>query len=213
MDFFRGAVELYWLHGAFYWILLKHIEIIATLTGFIYLLYSIAGDKKLWLFGLISSSLYVYICYAAGIYADMGINIYYVLVSIYGWAHWAFYHNGATVSEMPYSRAKAREWLLLAAFTGAIYVVLVFVLKKFTNSTIPYIDSFTTALSVTATWMLARKMVEHWLVWIVVDSISAGLYIYKGLYPTSFLFGVYTVLALSGYKRWIFKWKEQLRKL
>ena len=212
MDLFYSSASLNWISEAFLWIVAKYIEIIATVTGIIYLMYSILGDKKLWLYGLISSGLYVYICFVAGIYADMGINIYYVLVSIYGWIHWTVYKETST-KEIPYSKTKFIEAIYLLFVTIGLYIALVFILKRFTNSTVPYLDSFTTAASITATWMLARKMIEHWLIWIVVDAVSVGLYIYKDLYPTSFLFAVYTILAISGYITWKKEWKLQERIL
>jgi nicotinamide mononucleotide transporter len=208
MDLFGEPASLSWFFKGLLWIAERHLEIIATITGFIYLIYSIDGDKKLWIYGLISSSLYVFICFDAGIYADMGINIYYVLVSIYGWVHWSLFKN-KTIKEIPYSRTKLSEGFIISVVTIVLFVLLVYVLKKYTNSNVPYLDSFTTALSITATWMLARKIIEHWLLWIVIDSVSVGLYYYKGLFPTSFLFLVYTVLAISGYITWRNKWKLQ----
>ena len=86
--------------------------------------------------------------------------------------------------------------------------VIAYILVNFTDSDIPYWDAFTTAFSITATWMLARKIIEHWLIWIVVDLVSAGLYIYKGLYPTTVLFLVFTILAIMAYV----EWKKDLNK-
>ncbi len=78
------------------------------------------------------------------------------------------------------------------------------ILDKFTDSPIPYWDAFTTAVSFTATWMLARKILEHWILWILVDAVSMGLYLYRGLYPTLVLFTIYTTMAAIGY----FEWKK-----
>ncbi len=86
--------------------------------------------------------------------------------------------------------------------TGFLFVGIWYILTRFTDSTIPGWDAFTTALSITATWMLARKIIEHWYIWIIVNTVSIGLYIYKGLYPTVILFIVYALMAVVGYIEW-----------
>ena len=83
-----------------------------------------------------------------------------------------------------------------------LLIVIVSILIQYTDSTVPWLDSFTTALSIVAMWMLARKYVEQWLIWIVVDTVSAGLYIYKGLYFTAGLYAFYAIIAYFGYKEW-----------
>ena len=98
--------------------------------------------------------------------------------------------------------------LILLFVTACIYVILVYLLKKLPGllnvevSELLYWDAFTTAASIVATWMLARKIIHHWLIWIVVDSVSLGLYVYKGMYPTVVLFLVYTLMAYKGYMEW-----------
>jgi nicotinamide mononucleotide transporter len=89
-----------------------------------------------------------------------------------------------------------------------IYFILLGILIKFTDSDVPVMDSLTTALSIIATWMLAKKYIDHWLIWIFVDLFSSGLYVFKNLWPTAFLFFVYTIMALVGY----FEWKKDLNK-
>ncbi len=189
-----------------------YVEIIATLAGLAYLFYSIKGDKLLWIFGLVSSLLYVYICYQSGIYADMGINIYYVLVSIYGWIHWTWFKKHQH-KELPICKTRLWQWAVIIGITALLFGGIAFILVNFTNSNIPYLDAFTTAASITATWMLARKMMEHWLIWIVVDGMSVGLYYYKNLYPTVILFLVYTTMALVGWYEWKKQWKNQIAEL
>ena len=91
---------------------------------------------------------------------------------------------------------------ILTGLTSLAFIVIGVILDRFTDSPIPYWDALTTALSFTATWMLARKMLEHWILWIIVDLISMALYLYRGLYPTMILFAIYTAMALIGYKAW-----------
>lgn len=190
------------------WLLDNYIEVLATLTGLIYLVYSVQGKILLWIFGIITSALYVHVFFKARIYADMGINVYYVIISIYGWFHWVRGRNN-NQNELPVSRVHLRQVVYLLLVTLGLFLFISFVLGRFTDSDIAILDAITTSASITATWMLARKILEHWLIWIFVDALSIGLYIYKGLYPTVVLFVFYTALALLGYIEWKKKWNQQ----
>jgi nicotinamide mononucleotide transporter len=212
MELFIVFLLPQWLNISLIWIKNNYIEILATISGLIYLYYSIKSDKKLWIYGLITSSLYVYVCFIAGIYADMGINFYYVIVSVYGWIHWTYYGD-KNAKVIPITKTKQKEFIVLWGVTSLLYAIIAYILIRFTDSTIPYWDAFTTSASITATWMLARKMIEHWIIWVVVDAISIGLYIYKELYPTTILFFVYTILAITGYFEWKKQWLTQNEKL
>lgn len=196
---------------AFLWIFDRSLEIIATITGLLYIIYSIERNILLWPYGIASSAVFVYVCFHAGIYADMGLYVYYVLIGFYGWHHW---HQGSASSngskDLPVKKTTLKQGMGLFIITLFIYFILLYILKNHTNSTIPYWDSFTTAVSITATWMLTQKIMEHWILWIVVDSITIGLYYYKGLYPAITLYLVYTILAFTGYFEWNKEWKAQL---
>jgi nicotinamide mononucleotide transporter len=190
------------------WFFNRYIEITATITGLIYLVYSIEGKIQLWFYGIITSFLYIIVFFTSGIYADMGINVYYVIISIYGWYHWK--HPGKKdKEELPVSRLGSAMAFKIIIISVIIWILIALVLIFFTDSQIPWYDAFTTAFSITATWMLARKILEHWIIWVVVDLASLILYIYKGLYPTSVLFAFYTVLAIYGYYQWLKLWKTQ----
>jgi len=186
----------------------NYIEILATIAGIIYLIFSIRGKMLLWFFGLITSLLYVYVFFVSKIYADMGINIYYVIISIYGWIHWAS-NRDEKKETLPYSRLKKKQIWVLTAVTIIFFFIIAYILKKYTDSDVVVFDALTTAGSITATWMLARKIIEHWIIWVFVDAISIGLYIYKDLYPTVLLFIFYTVLAVVGYFEWLKLWRTQ----
>ena len=92
--------------------------------------------------------------------------------------------------------------VILGVITILAFAVIGFILDRYTDSPVPYWDAFTTALSFTATWMLARKIIEHWILWVIVDVVSMGLYLYRGLYPTLLLFAIYTIMAVLGYIQW-----------
>jgi nicotinamide mononucleotide transporter len=132
----------------------------------------------------------------------MSLQVYYVFVSIYGWYHWQYGSKSKKEDDLKISKTNIKTAFYLFIITGLLFVFIAYILVNFTDSTVPYWDSFTTAASFVATWMLARKMIEHWIIWIIVDAISLGLYLYKGLYPTVILFAVYTLLAVFGYIEW-----------
>ena len=186
------------------------IEITGAILGLIYLNLSIRQKVSLWFYGIVSSLFYVFIFFQSKLYADMSLQFYYVVISIYGWINWK---NGANENgeELPTNQLTKRLMLNLVVATGLIYVVYYLILSRFTDSSIPKTDSLVGALSVVGTWMLARKLIENWLVWIVADALCVGLYIYKELYPTAILFVIYTVMAGVGYWQWKKKF-EDLKK-
>lgn len=178
-----------------------YIEITGAVLSLIYLYLSIKQKIGLWIFGFLCSLLYIVVFFSSKFYADMSLQFYYLGVSIYGWISWK-YGKQHTGHEIPVRKINLRQIIILSIITTAIFFIYYFILAQYTDSPLPVADSFTTALSITATWMLAKKMIEHWLLWIVVDAVSAGLYFYKELYPTSILFIVYTVMAVAGFIQW-----------
>jgi len=177
------------------------IEIVGAILSLIYLYLSIEQKVSLWFFGIISSLFYIVVFFQTRFYADMSLQFYYVVISIYGWINWKQPKAGET-TELPATKMSKQLWLYLVVATVIIYFVYYFILKNYTDSQIPKSDSVVGALSVVGTWMLARKLIENWLVWIAADALCVGLYIYKGLYPTAILFIIYTVMAGVGYWQW-----------
>ncbi len=178
-------------------------EILGTVFSLIYLYFSIKQNIWLWPLGLISSAIYVYVFFSAGIYADMGLQVYYVVISIYGWYRWSKGANKDTeTTNLPVKHTEEYTAVYLLIITSVLFIIIAQILIRYTDSQIPYWDAFTTAASITATWMLAKKYIEHWLIWIVVDLVSTGLYVYKNLYFTVFLYAVYTSMAVVGYLQW-----------
>jgi len=190
------------------WLSNQYIEILGAISGLLYLYFAIRQKIWLWPLGLITSALYIYVFYGERLYADMGMNIYYVVISIYGWYYWLHGSGSQETNTLRISRLTQKLGVILLIITACIYVVLVYMLKKLPEllnvevSELLYWDAFTTAASIVATWMLARKIIQHWLIWIVVDAVSLGLYVYKGMYPTVVLFLVYTLMAFKGYIEW-----------
>ena len=182
------------------WLQAHYVEVLGVVFSVLYLFLSIRQNILLWPIGMISAVLYMVVFFQSKFYADMGLNAYYFLISIYGWMIWK--KGGKGGKERPVSRIRKKMALLLLAVTSLTFLGIALLLKTYTDSPIPYWDALTTAMSFTATWMLARKILEHWIVWIVVDLISMALYLYRGLYPTMFLFAIYTSMAVIGYLQW-----------
>ncbi len=184
------------------WLASNRIELLGAILGIIYIFFSIRQSILTWPTGLITSALYIVVFFQSKFYADMGLQVYYVLISIYGWYYWIRGKKAENDSSVPVRQVNKTLWIKLTGVTIILYFAILLVLLNFTDSDVPYMDSFTTALSITATWMLAKKYIEHWLIWIFVDLFSSGLYVYKNLWPTVILFLVYTFMAYFGFVEW-----------
>lgn len=185
------------------------VEITGAVLSVIYLFLSIKQKSALWIFGFISSAFYVVIFFQSKFYADMSLQFYYLGVSIYGWINWQRKTDETKNSTLPTTRISGKkQYLEYIAGTVAVYLIYFFILNFLTDSPFPIADSVVGAFSVIATWMLAKKKIENWIVWIFVDAFAAGLYFYKNLYPTAILFIVYTIMAVVGY----FQWNKEMKQ-
>lgn len=189
----------------------NYLEILGTIVGLLYLYWEYKGDIKLWIAGIIMPAISLYVYYDSGLYADFGINIYYLVVAIYGWVLWQFGVKGHSgeVHELQIRHTPVRCYLSLALVFVLLWLCIAQVLIHFTNSNVPWIDAFTTSLSIVGMWMLARKWIEQWWVWLVVDMVSSGLYIYKGIYFYAALYAFYCVIVFFGYRKWLTLMSEQ----
>ena len=177
------------------------IELLGSVLSIIYLYLSIKQRVSLWIFGFLCSLLYVVVFFQSKFYADMSLQFYYLGVSAFGWISWKA-GKPENRKELPVKRTTPLSGAIILVIALVLYFLYYFILSEYTDSPLPKADAFTTALSIVATWMLARKMIEHWWLWIIVDSVSAGLYFYKALYPTAILFVIYTIMAIIGYQQW-----------
>ncbi len=189
------------------------LQLAGIVLGLLYLWLEYRADIRLWVVGLIMPIVHGVLYYRSGLYADCSMQVYYVLAGLYGWAVWQRgrsrmknTQNIPTERTAPKSfaitRTPLRQVPLLVGAYALIHVGIYLLLVRFTNSTVPFWDSFTTALSVVAMWMLSRKYAEQWLVWLVVDLTTVGLYVYKEIPFTAGLYLLYSALAVAGYLRW-----------
>lgn len=184
------------------WIIANWIELTGAILGFIYIFLEIKENRIMWPVGLLTSVFYVYVFYVAKFYADMSLQFYYIFISIYGWHIWINGGKKQNKEKLPVSRLDKVLAFKLSGIFIIVFAIISFILVNYTDSPLPYWDSFTTAGSIIATWMLAHKIIEQWWVWIVVNFVSAGLYIYKDLYATTGLFVVYGILCFWGMSEW-----------
>lgn len=179
------------------------LEIIGVVSSLLYIYFATKENRLCFLFGLISSTIYVYICFSYQLYFDTLINLYYIVMSFVGWAMWS--ENKNKVEEKVKS-IQNKTFLLYATIGGLATLVFGGIALNYSDASLPFVDSFTTVFAIIATVMVVKKQIENWLIWIIVDGVGIGMYFYKELYFTSFLFLIYTIIAIQGYR----KWKTQL---
>ncbi len=177
------------------------LEAVAVFFGIASVFYSIKKNILVFPSGMISTLIYVYICLKYKLYADMGINAYYFGMSIYGWYLWSRPAGGRVV--LPVTWLSQKGLLKAILLFLASYAALYYTLANFTDSDVPYWDSFTTSSAFVGMWLMAKKKVENWIAWIITDLVSIPLYLYKGLLLTSFQFLFFTVLAVIGLVQWM----------
>ncbi len=184
------------------------LEVIAVVFGLISVWFAKKVNILVFPTGITSTVIYIYICYFAQLYADMAINLFYTGMSIYGWYIW----TRKDINKKPRPirwNTKKEQWLGIAGVFVFFWIILglLFVFKhddsEYINSSIPYIDAFTTSIFFVGMWFMARKKIENWIYWIIGDLISVPLYFYKGLVFTSFQFLVFLILAVLGLMQWI----------
>ncbi|MDR1517256.1 MAG: nicotinamide riboside transporter PnuC [Dysgonamonadaceae bacterium] len=182
------------------------IEIIGAVIGLLYLYFEYKADKWLWLVGILMPLIYVYIFFHAKFYAYMGINVYYFFASVYGWIKWT--RTAGNEVETPILHTPEQKIIPLAAVFSLIFMLITYILIYYTDSPVAIGDSFTTALSIVAMWMLANKYIEQWWLLIVVNAASCGLFFLQGLNYTALLYLIYGIVSFFGY----FKWKRLMEK-
>ena len=176
------------------------IEFIAVFFGIASVLYSRLENILVYPTGLVNTTLYIYLSYQAGLYAEAGVNFYYTVMSIAGWIMWALKKEGKTVLHI--TRSSRQEWLFAMAFFSACWLVLYIILDFWTDSSVPVADAFASAAAYTGMLLMTRKKLENWLWWILTNIASIPLYFFKGFVFTSFQYAVFLVLAVLGYIEW-----------
>ena len=180
------------------------LEIIAVITAVIYVVLAAKTNRWCFLFGLISSAIYIYIATGLKFYFDSAINLYYVIMSFYGWFAWA---KKKQEKELTVLQMQNKAFLITILGGFILTFSLAYIVDNISDASLPYIDAFTTVFAIIATWMVVKKYIQNWIIWIVVDIVAATMYLYKELYLTAGLFLLYTIISIVGYRQW----KTQVR--
>lgn len=180
------------------------VEIVGACTGITYLILEIKQNMWLWPVGLLNAIFYSIIFYMGGLYAIMTLQLYYIVMMIYGWYQWSKKDSESNIDDesSAVKRVDPTLWLYLVIATIAVWGLYYLVLITFTDSKVPIWDAMTTSMSIIGTWMLAKRYLEQWWVWIFVNIFSVGLYFYQGLTITSILYAFYAIMAVVGLQQW-----------
>ena len=182
------------------------LDMLTTALGLAYILLEYRASVWLWAVGFAMQSLGIVLYYQKGLYADCGMEFYYLAMTVYGFLHWTRgSKKAATKTEtrvLPVTHIPLRSALVWTVITLLIWAALYVFLVTCTDSRVPLADSFTTALSFAGIWALARKYLEQWLIWIVVDVVTCALYFYKDIPFKASLYALYVVIAVLGYRKW-----------
>lgn len=188
---------------------LPWLELVAMLLALAYIILAAQGSLWCWPAAFISTALYTVIFYDVLLLMDSALNVYYLVMAVYG--YWAWQKNTSTsaAQNQPTKNTPLAiiSWstnihLKACLILTVISLVLGYVIANYTPAAFPYLDTFTTVFAVFATYLVTQKVLENWLYWVVIDALSIYLYIEKGLIPTTVLFVIYVVIAAYGYVKW-----------
>jgi nicotinamide mononucleotide transporter len=178
---------------------LSLFELFGTLSGIAAVWLTIR--KKIWCFpaGLVNVGLYGILFFSEKLYADALLQVFYILLLAYGWIQWK---KSSVQNEFNITPIKNRSWIVMILICVLSTFIIGTVLKTVTDASLPYLDSFLASMSLIAQWMVAKKKIENWIVWIVADIIYVGMYLFKDLHLTAALYFVFILLAIKGYNEW-----------
>lgn len=182
---------------------LRVLDILGFVVGLVYLILEYKASIWLWLASVIMPAVDMVLYYKAGLYADFGMAIYYCLAGVYGYVAWKWLGHTKEKQERPVTHYRRTHILPSVLVFGLLWFGIWWILTHWTNSTVPVADAFTTALSIVALWALAQKYAEQWLLWLVVDLVCCILYVRKGIPFKAAIYGLYTVVAVLGYRKWL----------
>jgi len=183
------------------------LEIIGVITGLLCVALAAMNNIWNWPIAIVSVGIYIFIFFDSHLYADMGLQFYFMGMNIYGWYFWS--HKPADEKKTPVQLITRKE-ILFSVIAIIVFTFFLGTVLKYTPASYPYIDSFCTACSLVGQVFLARKVLENWLIWIFVDIVYVGVYIYKHLDLTAMMYAVYIIIALLGYLDWKKDYKKQL---
>jgi nicotinamide mononucleotide transporter len=176
------------------------LELFAAVIGALSVWLSVRQNIWSWPTAIVNVVLYVLVFYEAKLYADMGLQVVYAVLSVYGWYEWLYGGEGHTALRV--TRTSMKLGVLLGIIAAVGSSLLGVLLRHRTDAALPYMDASLSSTSLVAQWMMTRKLLESWLLWIAVDVLYVGMFIFKGLYLTAGLYAVFLALAVKGYLDW-----------
>jgi nicotinamide mononucleotide transporter len=179
---------------------MNSLEIVAAIFGVVSVFLSVRQNIWSWPTAIVNVGLYIIVFYGSKLYADTGLQVVYVALNAYGWYHWLY--GGKNRTELPVTRTRAPVAAILVALVAAGTAVIGTFLSRNTDAALPWVDAMTTSTSLAAQWMMTRKLLENWIIWVAVDVVYIAMYIYKSLYVTSGLYLVFLILSAMGYLEW-----------
>ena len=181
-------------------ILAHWLDITTTILGLLYILFEYRASAWLWFVGFLMQTLGIVLYYQKGLYADCGMEFYYLSMTVYG--YWKWVHGSSEKKELPITKFPRKLIIPWCALMLALWGIIYWLLVTFTNSNVPLADSFTTALIIVGIWALAHKYLEQWFIWIAVDVVTCVLYFYKDIPFKGGLYALYVIIAIFGYRKW-----------
>jgi nicotinamide mononucleotide transporter len=176
------------------------LEAVAVVFGIVSVYLSTQENIWSWPTALVNVALFSALFLRSGLYSDTGLQVVYFVLSLYGWYEWLY--GGAGHTAITVSRTSGKTWIALGSIGVVAWALLGSITSRLPGTALPYVDAATTTVSLLAQWMMTRKLIENWLIWIAVDVVYVGMFIYKGLYLTAFNYGIYLALAVLGYIAW-----------
>ena len=176
------------------------LEAVAVTFGIVSVYLSTRENIWSWPTALINVALYSALFLETGLYSDTGLQVVYFVLSVYGWYQWLY--GGAGRTAIAVSRTPQRTWMVLAGVAIVMWLILGSITSRLPGTALPYVDAATTTVSLIAQWMMTRKLLENWLIWVAVDVVYVGMFIFKGLYLTAFNYGIYLALGIMGFVAW-----------
>jgi nicotinamide mononucleotide transporter len=187
-ELYIGLLNMGWLEG------------LGVFFGILYIFFAAKEMIWCWYASLVSVSIYLVICYQVQLYAEMGLNFYYLGTTIYGWWHWR--NPNKKGNKLPISKMKFKEHILFIVLGVLLTFGLGYFLIENTNAQLPYLDSFTTVFAVLTTILVTRKVLDNWIYWVFIDAVAVYIYFQRELYLTSLLMAAYVMIAAIGYFNW-----------
>ncbi len=179
------------------------IEIIAVVLALVYLVLAAYQNSWCWFAAAISSILYIKICFDAQLFIETGLQCFYLMMAIVGYFQWQKKASTYTTNEQIINLS-FKSWVLGILICSCISLVMAFWFQQNTNAKLPWLDAPVTIFSIWATWLVIKKVLQNWLLWVVIDSVAIYIYVQRALNITALLYALYTILAIIGY----FKWKK-----